>query len=71
MLPALGVCYDRPVLSLDDLIIAALESATSWAEQEALLRGIGCDDAEVEAVREALGQADAEAVARIVRGPEL
>lgn len=71
MLRAPGLCYAVPVLSLDDLIIAALESATSWDEQEALLRGIGCDDAEVEAVRVALAQCDAEAVARIVRGPEL
>jgi hypothetical protein len=64
------MCYARPMLSLDDLFIAALTSAKTWQEQEAMLRGLGCDDAEVEAVRVALEQRDAEAVARIVAGPE-
>lgn len=71
MLRAPATCYGAPMLSLDDLLLAALESATGWAEQEALLRGIGCDDAEVEAVWVALAQCDAEAVARIVAGPSL
>lgn len=57
------------MLSLDDLFVSALMSAPSWEQQEAMLRGLGCDDAEVEAVRVALEQRDAEAVARIVAGP--
>lgn len=71
MLPASGLCYAVPVLSLDDLIIAAIASVSSWPEQEAILRGIGMDDAETESIRIALAEHDAEAVARIVKGPEL
>jgi hypothetical protein len=71
MLRASGLCYAVQVLSLDDLLIAAIASAEGWAEQEAILRGIGMDDAEVESVRIALAEHDAEAVARIVKGPEL
>lgn len=59
------------MLSLDDLLIAAIASAGSWQKQEAILRGIGCDDAEVESIRIALAEHEAEAVARIVKGPEL
>lgn len=64
------MCYARPMLSLDDLFVSALMSAKSWEQQEAMMRSLGCDDAEVEAVRVALEQRDAEAVARIVAGPE-
>lgn len=64
------MCYARPMLSLDDLFIAALTSAKSWQQQEAMLQGFGFDAVEIEAVRVALEQADAEAVARIVAGPE-
>lgn len=70
MLRASGLCYAVQVLSLDDLLIAAIASAGSWPEQEAILRGIGMDDAETESVRIALAEHDTEAVARIVKGPE-
>lgn len=59
------------MLSLEDLLIAALDATTSWAERADLLRGIGCDEGEIEAVRLALEQCDEEAVIRIVRGPDV
>lgn len=70
MLRASAMCYGAPMLSLDDLLIAAFEATASWADQEAMLRGLGFDDAEVEAVRVAVEQRDTEAVMRIVRGPD-
>lgn len=70
MLRASAMCYGVAMLSLEDLILAAFEATASWADQEAMLRGLGFDDAEVEAVRVAVEQRDAEAVMRIVRGPD-
>lgn len=57
------------MIESDDLLGAALLSLPGWAEQEAMLRGLGLGDADVETFRVALGQIEAEAVARIVPGP--
>lgn len=70
MLRPLCLCYGLPVLSLDDLVVAAILGAGSWAEQEDILRGLGYEPDVIELVRVALAEHDAEAVARIVAGPE-
>jgi len=57
------------MIESEDLLGAALLSLPNWAAQEAMLRGLGLDDDEVEMFRDALGQIEAEAVARIVPGP--
>lgn len=57
------------MIESEDLLGAALLSLPNWAAQEAMLRGLGLDDGEVEMFRDALEQIEAEAVARIVPGP--
>jgi hypothetical protein len=58
------------VLSLDDLVVAAVLAAGSWREQEEILQGLGYEPDVIELVRVALAEHDAEAVARIVAGPK-
>ena len=64
------MCYGGPMLEIDELLAAALRSTDSWEKQEKMLRGFGLEGEDVEAIREVLAQEQAEAVMRIVKGPD-